>query len=298
MIPSLDGRAFTITARDGLRLSAVRVGAASAPASVVYVHGMLTDAGYWLPLVEHLHRHLDGGIAQIRYDQRGHGKSERVTPHTRSSLRTLADDLDSVLDHVHGAIVLVAHSVASLLIQEWASHNLHRVRDLAGIVLINGCSEFPYAPATSHEVLPAPHQRLGRHTMCEQLGRYLYTAPDRSRWSRARTRPLGLAEVVRRLHEPVETTIADLAAYPRGVLSAEAVTVLRGIPTWVQTGQLDPVVAPRWSRQLAEQIWAEYDVIPGAGHSLPFVNPDRAIEPILAALEVAYRSHRLNGGVA
>ncbi|MFC9432432.1 alpha/beta fold hydrolase [Nocardia sp. NPDC057030] len=259
---------------------------------------MLTNAGYWLPLISHLHRHLDGGIAQIRYDQRGHGHSDRVGPHTRLSLRTLAEDLDRVLDHVHGSLVLVAHSVASLLIHEWVSRDPRRARDLAGIVLFSGCGEFPYAPATSHEVIPEPHQRLGRHTMCEQLGRYLYTAPQRGRWSRRRPRTPALAETIQRLHEPIETTMADLAAYPRGILSAEAINAFRGIPTWVQTGQLDPVVAPRWSRQLAEQIWAEYDTVPGAGHSLPHVHPDRASQPILAALEVAYRNHRLTGGVS
>ncbi|WP_280453717.1 alpha/beta fold hydrolase [Nocardia brasiliensis] len=298
MISTLDDHAFAITAYDGLRVSAIRTGTASAPASVVYVHGMLTNAGYWLPLISHLHRHLDGGIAQIRYDQRGHGHSDPVTSRTRLSLRTLVEDPDRALDHVHGSIVLVAHSVASLLIQEWVSRDPHRARDLAGIVLFNGCREFPYAPATSNEVIPEPHQRLGRHTMCEQLGRYLYMAPQRGRWSRRRPRTSALAETFQRLHEPIETTMADLAAYPRAILSAEAINALRGIPTWVQTGQLDPVVAPRCSRQLAEQIWAEYDTVPGAGHSLPHVHPDRASEPILAALEVAYRTHRLTGGVS
>ncbi|WP_378742869.1 alpha/beta fold hydrolase [Nocardia brasiliensis] len=294
MIAHQDVCPFPIVARDGARLSAVRLGSASAPASVVYVHGMFTDARYWMPLVEHLHHRLEGGIAQICYDQRGHGSSDCATRETPLSLEIMAGDLNTVLDHIHGAVVLAAHSVAALLVQEWARRNPARARALSGIVLFNACTEFFYTSATSHEHLPGLLERRSRHSAIEELSSHLYTAPPSERWLPVRKRSAD-PTAVQRLRENAGAVLAELSAYPRAVLTSEAADVLRDIPTWVLAGQRDPVVTPSRSQRLAEQIWAEYDTIPGAGHSLPHVDPGPASEPILAALEVAYRAHRQNG---
>ncbi len=295
MNSSLDTRSFSVSARDGVRLWAQRVGSAWAPASVVYVHGMFTDARYWTPLVGHLNHHLDGGIAQIFYDQRGHGRSGCHPPKTPLSLNVLADDLNCVLGHVHGAVVVAAHSMAALLIHEWAAHNPRRARELSGIVLFNACADFPYLPATSHESLRAPKQRLRKYTLSEELGDYLYATPSRGSWPQPSWR------FPRRSHRRNRARIgkvtqAELSVYPHAVLTTEAAIALRAIPTWVVTGELDPVVTPSRSQHLAERIWADYDTIPGAGHSLPHTNPRHASEPILAALDVAYRAHRHDGG--
>ncbi|MFF3224076.1 alpha/beta fold hydrolase [Nocardia suismassiliense] len=294
MIAPVDTRSFSVTARDGARLWAKRVGPASAPASVVYVHGMFTDSGYWNPLVQHLHHHLDGGIAQIVYDQRGHGRSECHPPKKPFSLTVLADDLDSVLGHANGAVVVAAHSMAALLIPHWAARNPRRARELSGIVLFNACPEFPYTPATSREHLPAS-KRCPSPEALEELGNHLYATPSTSSWLRPPWRSLHRSNRRKRL--PIgAATLAELSAYRPAVLTPEAATVLRAIPTWVVTGQLDPVVTPSRSQQLAERIWADYDTIPGAGHSLPHADPDHASEPILAALDVAYRAYRHDGG--
>ncbi|MEU7219736.1 alpha/beta fold hydrolase [Nocardia iowensis] len=294
MIDHQDACPFPVVAPDGARLSAVRIGSASAPASVVYVHGMFTDASYWKPLVEHLHHRLEGGIAQICYDQRGHGSSDCATRETPLNLEVMAGDLAAVLDHVDGAVVLAAHSVAALLVQEWAGRNPARARALSGIVLFNACAEFPYTPVTSHEILPGLLERRGRYSAIEELSSLLYTAPPSERWLPARKRSAD-PSAVQRLRATAEAALAELSAYPPAVLTNEAADVLRDIPTWVLAGQRDPVVTPSRSQRLAEQIWADYDTIPGAGHSLPHVDPGPASESILAALEVAYRAHRQNG---
>ncbi|MGO4613036.1 alpha/beta fold hydrolase [Nocardia sp. 2YAB30] len=282
---------FTVPAPDGIRLSAARLGPALAPASVVYVHGMLTDSTYWTPLTGHLHRRLDGGVTQIVYDQRGHCTPENPEPGVATTLPVLVDDLDAVIARAHGAVVLVAHSVASLLVGAWVEQYPRRARALTGIVLFNGCPEFPCLPASD-----VPAGRRSRHPgrqLVEELTTYLYEPPTRYGLPRR-----SLFDTARRgtWSDNLDATLAALAAYDSATLTGETASILRTIPTWVMTGQLDPVVAPSRSRHLAERIWGDYDSVPAAGHSLPYAEAAKASEPILAALEVAYRTHQQNGG--
>ncbi|MEU2032585.1 alpha/beta fold hydrolase [Nocardia amamiensis] len=288
----LDAIPFAVAAPDGIRLSASRIGPAAAPASVVYVHGMLTDSTYWRPLTGHLHRRLDGGIAQIVYDQRGHGSSGHTDPGVRTTLPTLVDDLDAVLAHAHGAVVLVAHSVASLLVQAWVEQYPRRARALAGIVLFNGCPEFPWLPASEVHDTGSRSRRRGSQLVAE-LTSYLYEPPARYGLPR-RSVFAGLGRGRRSAN--LDATLATLAAYGSAALTGETASIMRSIPTWVLTGELDPVVEPSSSRHLAEHIWGDYDSVPGAGHSLPHSDPAAASAPILAALEVAYRTHQQDGG--
>ncbi|WP_063043331.1 alpha/beta fold hydrolase [Nocardia pseudovaccinii] len=280
-----DASSFAITAPDGVQLSAARLGPACPPASVVYLHAMFTDSSYWTPLTEHLHQRLDGGIAQIVYDQRGHGASEHPQTEAATILRTLVDDLDTVLAHAHGAVVLVAHSIASLLVQAWAEQCPGRARALTGIVLFNGCPEFPWLPRPGIHVEGSRSRQRGRQ-LVEELTADLSEPPTRYRLPRR-----NLVDAVRSGRSSGNLD-AVLAACSGTALTHEAASILRCVPTWVLTGQLDPVVAPSRSERLAEQIWGEYDSIPGAGHSLPYVEPAKACEPILAALEVAYRTQQ------
>jgi pimeloyl-ACP methyl ester carboxylesterase len=287
-----DLRPFTVPAPDGIGLSAARLGPALPPASVVYVHGMLTDSTYWAPLTGHLHQHLDGGIAQIVYDQRGHGTSEHPEPGVRTTLPVLVDDLDAVLARAHGAVILVAHSVASLLVQAWAEQYPRRARALTGIVLFNGCPEFPHLPASEGRGFGHRSWRRGRQ-LIEELTTYLYEPPTRYGLPRR-----SLFDTIRRgaRSDNLDATLAALAAYGGATLTGETTSILRSIPTWVLTGELDPVIAPSRSQHLAERIWGDYDSVPDAGHSLPYLKAAKASEPILAALEVAYRTRQQDGG--
>lgn len=287
-----DADPFTIVAPDGLRLWAARLGPAHPAASVVYVHAMLTDSTYWTPLTECLHQRLDGAIAQIVYDQRAHGTSEHPAPGTRTTLPTLVDDLDTVLAHAHGVVVLVAHSVASLLVQAWAEQYPHRAHELVGIVFFNGCPEFPWHPTPDVHATGGRSGRAARQLL-EELTTYLFEPPLRYR--APRRSPFDTIGGATRL-ENLDAMLADLTAYSGAALTDEAASALRAIPTWVLTGHLDPVILPSRSQHLAERIWGDYDSVPDAGHSLPYVEPGKACEPILAALEVAYRTQQQHGG--
>ncbi|WP_280464797.1 alpha/beta hydrolase [Nocardia brasiliensis] len=295
--PYRAGSEFPVIARDGVHLSAARVGAASAPASVVYVHGVGAGSGCWTPLVEHLHRQLEGGIAQYIYRQRSHGHSESHSRGAPLSLGTLIADLDSVLGQVSGAVVLAAHSAATVLVLEWARHNPGRAKDLAGIVLFNAFCEIPTTLATSRQVLRCGLDRGDRCGSFEGVISHLHSARDTYALSRARQRA-DVAVETELLDEFAEAARIELSNSSAAVSNGASAEVLREIPTWVLAGQLDPFVPADRSRNFAEQIWADYGAIPGAGHWLPCTDPGNAADPILAALEVAYRASRdhIGGG--
>jgi pimeloyl-ACP methyl ester carboxylesterase len=289
-------RPFTVLGFDGVRLSGAHLGPASPPATVVYVHGTLTDSSYWSPLTAYLHQSLAGGIAQIVYDQRGHGHgqshSDPNRPGRRTTMEALVGDLDAVLTTASGAVVLVAHSVASLLVQAWSATFPDRARRLAGVVLLNGCADFPTVPALVNGRWAT--RRVWRRgiELIEQLHVYLYLDPRaylrHSRLLRPRPRVPG----VRLTPQYLDSVVDDLAVYAATTLTPEAASVMRSIPSWVVAGDLDPVVTASHTQALAERIWADFENIPGAGHSLPYATPVKAAEPILAALEVAYRTYQ------
>ncbi|MGV9822939.1 alpha/beta fold hydrolase [Nocardia xishanensis] len=269
-----------MAAADGIVLSASRLGSVSAPASVVYLPGLLTDSTYWTPLTTHLHARLDGGIAQILYSlpRRHH---DRLAP--RSTLPVLVEDLDTILTLARGAVILVVHSAGSLLAGAWAQQHPRRAGTLAGLVLLNPWPDLLDLAALLD--LPASDRFQGReHLLLGELTRHLYDPPSHRgmpRRSRLDTSTAG-----------VDALAAALASYKRTPFDDEVVSVVRGLPTWVLAGGSDPIISPRRAQMLAEHLWADYDAIPGAGHSLPHVDPARAAEPIFAALEVAYRDHQ------
>ncbi|WP_342216006.1 alpha/beta hydrolase [Nocardia brasiliensis] len=244
-------------------------------------------------MVEHLHQRLDGAIAQFVYDQRNHDNSATGARTAQWSPATQIDDLESVLDHASGAIVLTAHADAASLIHEWARHKPEATRKLSGIVLFNPLIESCCTPETSDEALHHAIGRRGRRASFEESARHLCSAPDAHALP---ARKPGRRVVDGPQGEVAEPLAAELLASSAAVLSDAVTAVLREIPTWVLVGQLDPGVAAHRSRTFAEQIWADYDTVPGAGHWLPYTDPRLAAEPILAALEVAYRAAFERGG--
>ncbi|MFI9410059.1 alpha/beta fold hydrolase [Nocardia gamkensis] len=287
---------FTVRGCDGIQLSGAHLGPASAPATVVYVHGMLTDSSYWNPLTAYLHQRLDGGIAQIVYDQRGHGHSDPTRSGRRTTMDALVEDLDAVLTTTSGAVVLVAHSVAALVVQAWIATFPHRARRLAGVVLLNGCTKFPTVPAPANNRWTA--RRVRRHGIepIEQLHASVYLAPRAYRREPRTLRTYPRAPGARLTPQYLDSVVDELAVYAATTLTPEAVSVMRSIPSWVVAGDLDPVVTPSHAQALAERIWADFENVPSAGHSLPYTEPAKAAKPILAALEVAYRTYSTGYG--
>jgi len=284
----MEHRELTVQAADGIELAVRRLGPLGAPATIVYVHGLLTDSNYWTPLTDCLDQRLDGGVAQVVYDQRGHGNSGR--PHRRltTTMHHLVEDLDTVLTHASGSVLLVTHSAGSLLAHAWAERYPHRAAKLSGLVIFNGSAEFPEFASLPklYRTLPRRLHRW-RHGPLDPLSAAAAALLDR-RFRRTSTR---------RGHprHPTPGTRCDprvvtdiLGAYSHTSLSTEVAEQLRSVPSFVIAAEHDHVVPATQSLRLADKIWADCEIVPGAGHSLPHTDPERASQFILQALDIAY----------
>lgn len=281
---------LTITATDGLLLAGKRWGSRPAPATVVYVHGLLADSNYWTPLACCLYERLGDGITQIAYDQRGHGNSGK--PHRRltTTMHRLAEDLDTVLTQASGSIVLVSHSAGSLLLHAWAERYPHRAAALSGVVMFNGAAEFPEFTRLPKAYRIWPQRLHGwRNGPLDCVSAAAAALLERRfRKANARRRSLEHPAAETRCDARVITDV--LAAYSDAYLSKDTEIRMRSVPSFVLAGERDRVVPPAQAIRLAERVWADYELVPGVGHSLPHSNPERAAETILQALDVAYRA--------
>ncbi|MFE2997389.1 alpha/beta fold hydrolase [Nocardia sp. NPDC059246] len=290
---SFDRCALTIRTNDDIRLAATRLGAPHAAVTVVYVHGLLCDSGYWAPVTEHLHNELDGELLQITYDQRGHGESGRPHRRTTTTLADLVDDLDAVLAKTAGETILVSHSAGSLVVAAYAQRYPQRAAALSGLVFFGATGEFPEFPSLPGRYRQMP-QRLARfrQTRLDRLAATAITLAE-TRF-RALSRRLGSkSHLVCGARRGDPRVLVDmLNAYNAFTVVGEEIAALRSVPAFVIAGGRDRVVPASQSVRFADKIWADYELIPDAGHALPHIQPTRAAETILHAIGVAYRRER------
>jgi pimeloyl-ACP methyl ester carboxylesterase len=215
----------------------------------------------------------------VRWDQRGHGKSEAgELGHT---LEGLALDLATVLDELDVRdAVLAGHSMGGFTIQGLASHHPDVLRDRArALVLVatasHGLRRSPLAqqPALlSHALMQrcAQHPRLGTALVRGTFGRGAHPHHvERTRADFAATAPH-----IRR-------------AFVEGFLqmdNRQALATL-DLPTTVLVGRRDTLTPMPMNRELARSIpGARLHELPGLGHMLPYEAPDDVAAAILAHL--------------
>ncbi|NKY87567.1 alpha/beta fold hydrolase [Nocardia veterana] len=290
-MPIFETSPFTVPASDGLVLAGDRCGPSFAAATVVYVHGLLCDGSWWQPLTEQVHARLDGQIAQIVWDQRGHGRSGRPHRSAETTLEHLADDLDTVLTQATGSVVLVTHSAGSMIAAAYAQRYPARAAALAGLVLFNPAGEFPEFPA-----LPRHFTTAAERIKCLRRGRFDYLAAAAAalaeRRFRRTARRLGSKAPLATGTRPGDPRVlTDLMhAYRHFYLDPDIAATLRSVPSFVIIGDRDRVVPAAQSTRFAEKIWADQQMVPDAGHSLPRTDPDIAADTIVTALDVAYHA--------
>ncbi|MCC3311357.1 alpha/beta fold hydrolase [Nocardia africana] len=290
-MPIIDTSPLAMSSSDGLMLAGDRCGPTFAAATVVYVHGLLCDGSWWRPLTEQVHDRLDGQIAQIVWDQRGHGRSGRPHRSVETTLDHLADDLDTVLTQATGSVVLVTHSAGSMVAAAYAQRYPARAAALSGLVLFNATGEFPEFPALPRHFMTAATRIKGlRHGKLDHVAAAAASVAERR--FRRTARRLGSKAPLATGDRPGDPRVlTDLMhAYRHFYLDPAIAAGLRPVPSFVVTGDRDRVVSATQSTRFAEKIWADQQVVPGAGHSLPRSEPGIAAEVIVAALDVAYRA--------
>ncbi|WP_189022573.1 alpha/beta fold hydrolase [Nocardia rhizosphaerihabitans] len=253
-----------------------RYGRRDAAATVVYLHGPLSDATSMAPLIGELHQHFGGEIAQLVYDQRGHRHGVPFHP-DRPAMAQLVADLDAVLTHASGQVILVTESLAAILLQEWLFRHRRGILRLDAVVAI---CPVPELPGDERSV------RDGRADLARRAANSL-------------ERELALAFGILGCDDelPILESVGAMMRALRGGEADVAVVedMLRATPTWIVAGKQDRLVGHKRVAELADTVWAEWVLIDDAAHDLIHTHTRIAADTVVAALEAAHEQTLFRG---
>jgi pimeloyl-ACP methyl ester carboxylesterase len=267
-------RVFKVERPDGAVLEGVAAGPADGPL-VVLSHCWTGSRATWEPVAARL---VERGCRVVLYDQRGHGASTQGTgPLTVDGL---GDDLAAVLEAVDARdAVLVGHSMGGMTVLALAVDRPDVVDERVRALVLAGTAGFGVAAG----LLAAPvrfvtgNRRLDRF-MAGRLGPVLSRGsvgrhPRQAHLVATRDAWLSLPADVRR-----QFLVALQAMDFRAGLGAVSV------PTTVVVGSRDVLTPPRLGRGIAAAVpGARLVEVPGAGHMLPYEEPDLLADLIVSA---------------
>ena len=241
---------------------------------VLMIMGLATSGRGWRRLLPH----VAGSYEAIVFDNRGTGRSPRVTG--PSSMAALVDDALSVLDAAgHDSAHVLGASMGGMVAQHLALEHRDRVRSLGLICTtpVGTSGTPPWRMVASMVVGPflSPERRA------ELSAPLLYS--ERTR----RTRRDLLAEDLRsRLEDPTpaKTSWAQIAAIQRHD-TRHRLSELEGLPVTVVHGDEDRLVPTDRGRELAAAIpGARLELVAHAGHQLTTDNEPDASAAVLGHL--------------
>ncbi|MGB6455448.1 MAG: alpha/beta hydrolase [Streptosporangiaceae bacterium] len=296
----LRGTPIEVRADDGVLLRAETAGPDDAPVTVVFCHGYTLNQDVW----HYQWLSLRDDTRLVRWDQRGHGRSDLGDPRL-VSIDQLGADLAAVLAAtVPGdqRVVLVGHSMGGMTIMALADQQPELFGGkVAGVVLIS---------TAAHEVdatswLPGPMRPAARWA-----GPALIRGTVRGRRAALteRIRAVGgdLAFLTTRFmafgDSDVSPTVVD---YLERVIRATPIEVVAGfyvalleldkraalatlgrVPVVVITGAQDRLIPPARAAALALGIpGARLIEVPGAGHAIILERPEVVTQEIAALVK-------------
>jgi pimeloyl-ACP methyl ester carboxylesterase len=299
----------TVEAADGARLAAYLDGPADAAVTVVLAHGWTLDATSWRGHAELLAAPGGGAapVRVVRYDQRGHGRSESGT--AEWTIDQLGDDLARVLDALapEGPVVLGGHSMGGMTVMALAAARPElfgaRVR---GVLL--SCTSCGGLDLTLRPELPWRHRAACR---CEKtFFAYLTRTAVSSAWIRGHLLPgpgrrMSLALYRRLLFGPdaargtVLETARAIHDCPMPAVGGwfpalmthdkyQALAALSAVPVEILAGTQDRLTPVAHARRLAEALpGARLHVEPRTGHLLHAEHPRLAVGRLRALCATA-----------
>lgn len=280
-VPEMSKR--RITSHDGAELHllvAEPAADATDVRTVVLPHCWTGDHRVWGPVT---HRLVERGHRVVLYDQRGHGASTAGSD--GYTLEALAGDLRAVIEHIHedddmhaDEVVLGGHSMGGMTIQAFAgAHPEVLEARVSGVVLVATASTSlranPRAEAYGRAAIG--HPRLTSAMASGMLGPVLVR--------RTIGRKASLASLLATAETFAKTPGPARAAFLAAMLEMDLREGLANIdvPTRIIVGTRDNLTPVDAGRTLAELIpHARLDIVPDAGHMLPFEEPDRVADLI------------------
>lgn len=246
---------LAIAASDGVALTVTRFGNAAAPATLVYLPTPVAEKDGFAPVITEIDRYFQSGIAQLAYDHRNPGALRSG----RAGMSQLIADLDTVLAEARGRVVLVAHSFAAIVLQEWLHQHRRDPRRIDAIVAVSPVCELP-----------------------DQMHQCANDATGRG-W-----------DAHRRTGEPARVHHFGVYANPQADL-AVVEDELRAMPTWIVTGRTDQTAPFARVDELAATVWAELVVVDDADHDLIRTHPGVVTAAITDALSVVHDIESFEG---
>ena len=249
---------------DDLRLNADLTGPENAP-PLVFIHALGTNLSIWDAVVARL-----PPLRILRYDQRGHGKSD--VPQPPYTMGSLVRDAERLMDHVKMKdAVVVGLSAGGMVAQGLAVKRLDLVR---GLVLSNT------APRISTPEIWASRIDLVRR---EGLAALADGAMERMLGRAWRDSPAMPALRAMLLSTDPEGWIG-LASAVAGT-DFYTTTATLTLPTLAIAGSLDAATPPDMVREMADLIrGSSFQLLRAAGHLPPTDQPQAFADALLAFL--------------
>lgn len=270
-------RGSVVAAGDGVPLAVREVGPASAPLTVVFVHGYCLKMECWHYQRRELARRWGDDVRMVFYDQRGHGRSGEVTPE-ECDIGRLGLDVADVIRAVvpSGPFVLVGHSMGGMSVLAAARQFPDTLSDrLVGIALMSttaaGLStsglgrnlQNPAVDAVRLAVRNAPGVvQFGRGVARSLIAPVLRAASFGTDVS-----PTLVAFAEQMIHDTSVVTMVNFLEALEVHDELDALPTIAGIPALVLCGDDDWVIPFDKSLQLAELLpHAEMVRVRRAGH--------------------------------
>jgi 3-oxoadipate enol-lactonase/4-carboxymuconolactone decarboxylase len=237
--------------RSGVHLFFDLTGPADAPI-VAFSNSLGTTIEMWDRQAEA----LSGRYRVLRYDTRGHGRSEVIDQHT--SVEVLADDLAELMDGLHIAKAhIVGLSLGGMTAQVMGFRHREKVSSL---VLMATAARMPVPDLWNQRIATA--RNAGLADLAEQsMGRW-FTPEGRAREA---------ATVAAMRDRFVAVAPAGYAVACAAIRDMDLRSELPKIaaPTLVIAGAKDPATPPKDGEEIASLVpGAEFVVVPNAAHIL------------------------------
>jgi pimeloyl-ACP methyl ester carboxylesterase len=286
----------TVRTAAGLRLRAWVGGAPDAPGTVILLHGWTLDSRTWGPVASR----LASRARVIRYDHRGHGRSEHPS-RADMTIEGLADDLADVIDELapSGPLVLAGHSMGGMAIMALAERHPRLFADrVGGVALIStaagGLADVTLGlPVRVFGLVRKVEAKLAEAAWVERrpvlTRRPALIAPGLRRLLIGRDADRGAARItVRCIAECRPSTMLGFRPTLDAHERDDALAAFDGIPTEVMIGSRDKLTPVHHSRRIvATARRARLTVYPAAGHMLPLERVDAVTERLVELLESA-----------
>jgi pimeloyl-ACP methyl ester carboxylesterase len=248
------------------------------PPLVLVMGYRLSSAAWPVSLIEALARQF----SIITLDNRGTGQSDK--PVDGYAIANMARDLAGLLDELEiSRTHVLGYSMGGAIAQEFARQFPERVSGLVLCATMCGGPRAIYAPPPVVRVM-REHDGLKPEEIARQIWKVTYS-PGYLEVNRE----LAEDQMRREISAPTPLHAADLQFQAFAEFDCSRAIPDIHAPTLVLTGELDQLVSPQNSRQLASLIpGASLAVIPGCGHRLLWEATDECVAIVTEFLTDAH----------